>query len=418
SSFHGARNCVASHTHAGGQNTHVLDDYTTRQPIISAVQQLECADIEEGGTESVLIKEEGVEEDRNLLKEVNSRDQKLVEQRASSRKNRHVQETQTTEAQGSPDSEFAMFEKPGQVGSYCTQGGAVIDTEDPCCSYSAETGPQGSLFLLEPQFTTVGNDNAGRASVSLGSVDVKTEIAADAVSVKTEAEISSAWTRSPASEIVYTGHRPNPGGRAADNAYMLCLPQNPTVTKRSLAATQQSNPDVSRSEMCEKGYLPSKGFRAHRKVCTRKRKYICTFCGKGFPRAKEVEIHQRVHTGEKPFSCAHCGKRFTQKCNLKTHLSIHTGEKPYRCLQCGKGFVQSGCLKAHQRVHTGEKPFSCTKCGKRFGQSSYLRSHQSVHTGEKPFSCVHCGKCFTRSCHLKRHQSVHVPGSCDDVNLF
>ncbi|XP_061100343.1 zinc finger and SCAN domain-containing protein 2-like isoform X2 [Conger conger] len=451
---------VAGCPHTGGRTTPVPDDIAPEQPAISSPQ---CADMQEGRTEWVLIKEESVEEDRDPQGEMNSREERAVEWRAGSREKRPVQETQSKAANhteelteqhrtrrgvwevsglesalkaegqsecvetlqhggaehragglNSLDSEFVMFERPGQLGSYCTQGGAVAETEDPCCSYSADTAAQG-LFHSELQFSPT-NDDTGHSSLSLDSHDVKPVVPADTMSVKMEADSLPAWSRKPVSEMVCTEHRHHAeaGGRQAGRAgpvFTSRLPPHET-------APQSSPEGASGTALYGKQSAAPKAFRPHRKVCTRKRKFICKCCGKGFPRAKELEIHQRVHTGEKPFGCTHCGKRFTQKCNLKTHLSVHTGEKPFRCLQCGKRFVQSGYLKAHQRVHTGEKPFSCTKCGKRFGQSSYLRSHQSVHTGEKPYSCAHCGKCFTRSCHLKRHQSVHVLGNCTDLNLF
>ncbi len=39
---------------------------------------------------------------------------------------------------------------------------------------------------------------------------------------------------------------------------------------------------------------------------------------------------------------------------LKAHQKIHTGVREYMCFQCEKTFITDGDLK---RIHTGEKPY-------------------------------------------------------------
>ncbi|KAJ8369125.1 hypothetical protein SKAU_G00091530 [Synaphobranchus kaupii] len=158
---------------------------------------------------------------------------------------------------------------------------------------------------------------------------------------------------------------------------------------------------------CRKSFAKLLNLKAHQIVHNVERPYNCTECGKSFAVQRSLKIHMLVHTGEKPYACA-CGMSFPQKCLLKKHQVVHTGEKPFCCDVCGKTFNRAYGLKMHQIVHSGEKAFSCELCGKSFSIASNLHRHQRIHTGEKPFCCASCGKSFNQASTLKAHELVHT----------
>ncbi|KAM4634590.1 uncharacterized protein ACJ7VT_001918 [Polymixia lowei] len=147
-------------------------------------------------------------------------------------------------------------------------------------------------------------------------------------------------------------------------------------------------------------------FEAHR---------TCNVCSKKCRSITALEQHMTFHTRQKPFSCTDCGKRFSQNRYLKRHMIIHTAEKPFSCTVCEKGFSQKYDLKEHMMNHTGDKPFSCVVCEKLFNRKQSLKVHMRSHTGEKPFCCTVCEKGFSQKGHLKKHMITHTgekPVSC------
>ncbi|XP_064193759.1 uncharacterized protein LOC135255909 isoform X3 [Anguilla rostrata] len=436
------RPVVETQNKAANHTEELTEQHRTRRAV------WECADMEEGRTEALLIKEERLKENLgnpHRQGELRNRDETFRPAVSSCdgaegalaldarntpdgddgvpRAGQEVWETSGQETvlktesvcnsvtrrlqhrgaehrpggRSSLDSEFVMFDRPGQLGSYCTQGGAVAGTEDPCCSYSAETDPECLSFHSELQPGSPAEEWGINGFPSLhsnprditDSVDCLHSNPRDITDSKAAAEMHSALSKRPMpgpalnKNRLYKQMADREAARLGNGG--ILYPGHAHIPGRESQVNQvHSKPEASlgkRYSLC--GVQASEGSCG---VVAGERPFICTYCGKTFSRTRNLETHLRVHTGEKPFSCTQCGKSFSQLCSLKTHLSVHTGERPFRCTQCGKRFAQPGYLKRHQTVHTGEKPFSCTQCEKSFSFLSNLIRHQGLHAGGRPFT--------------------------------
>ncbi|XP_023701141.1 uncharacterized protein [Paramormyrops kingsleyae] len=279
---------------------------------------------------------------------------KAEPERASGRKVlQHSASEQSTGRLASLYCDYTAYSRRGHLRTFFAHGVDETDADDPSCSYATEMDSEGLSFHSELQHISAAED-AGD-SVSVGSADMKPELVmVDSVPEDAEADVCSAWDGDalPAAAVYAARSHDKGEGRGdrkqRESVFDTCPPRVPMTVSESVGESRSDAIDMNGFLPCEASLITPKDIKTQSRMGAREKLFVCTICGKAFNRPKKVEIHLRVHTGEKPF----------------------------RCTLCGKWFAESGNLKKHQRVHTGEKPFSCAHCGRRFAWIRNLKTHQ------------------------------------------
>ncbi|XP_045526973.1 zinc finger protein 184-like isoform X2 [Pieris brassicae] len=170
-----------------------------------------------------------------------------------------------------------------------------------------------------------------------------------------------------------------------------------------------SEPSLTKCDQCQKIFDNQYALDIHKKIHSRKEKYICDECAKCFGTKQHLIIHLRMHTGVKPFKCTKCDKSFSTNSNLKTHKVVHSDEKMFYCVECNKSFKSEKSLKRHFATtskHVEEKMYSCADCMKLFTSAVSLSSHRrSRHLSTN--KCFICDKIFSNKSNLKKHLKIH-----------
>ncbi|KAJ8247656.1 hypothetical protein GJAV_G00248750 [Gymnothorax javanicus] len=206
------------------------------------------------------------------------------------------------ETLSSSDSEFALFERSGQQGSYCTQGGDLTETEDPCCSYSTERNPQSLSFHSELQRGSAVDRGSGKNLAALSYIE---------------------WTP-PESGPVKVG-MPSAWNRPGASGTVLAMPKSYNVTdehddhdgegekagEENVSSVSQvrerggeSVADLNGGGLLQRSYGVSENMRADH-----------AFSTGGGPMYRTREVPLQI--GDRHFSCPQCGKLFAHPGRLK-----------------------------------------------------------------------------------------------------
>ena len=179
--------------------------------------------------------------------------------------------------------------------------------------------------------------------------------------------------------------------------------------------TPDPNSTKFHCSICDKS-INKRSKRAHERMHSGHRPYICSYCGKGFTRSNDTKRHELIHNREGALECDQCDKTFRDKFGLERHKLTHTGgsQEAYVCQTCGKNFFEESEFNVH--VNRKCKDFRCKFCHKIFRDGHDLRRHVITHSDERPFECGVCNKAYRDQYNLNRHMRTHnkeIPSMCD-----
>ncbi|KAJ8247661.1 hypothetical protein GJAV_G00248810 [Gymnothorax javanicus] len=438
-------------------------------PAQVAVQGDECADMEEGRTESVLVKEESMEEDKDSREERNIREERLVEWSTGSREKHPIQETQNKAANHTEElteqhrTRRAVWERMSAEGSSTesrllkedrhvetlqrrnplrtqkstggstdSKGGVsgameragVVGESAP----TANTRPAG-LSLEEPpeqhsimeslwECTDVGEgstelvlikeESAEEDRGAPGEMNNREErlVGSDSHSL---GQATSAESLAP--PMVYKTRRAVWEASGQEWQSLASLPVKQEKPEEVLKSTEsEGDPGNCALEM---GPVCRSFLAEMRSLPVRQEGPAGV--GMSFPGRKVKRTLERLSLdgGSESGSVAHVAhghhddQMRGQALDGAPSLTGSSCERnrPALCLSQ----LRIATFSAPQRKFSERKRrFICQSCGKAFCRATELEIHQRVHTGERPFGCSQCGKRFSQACNLKTHMSVHT----------
>ncbi|XP_036373211.1 uncharacterized protein si:ch211-89o9.6 isoform X2 [Megalops cyprinoides] len=417
-------------------------------PVQPGIDREESADMEEGRTESLLIKEERLEEDSDPQGEMKIREERAVESRAGGGERTPIQDTQNKAAQHTeelteqhrtrhsawesadaeekkPESLLIKEERPveflgnsdPQTELNCReetflhavmQPGAGGETAPFACTQSTPNEadrPPGTthgvwersglenVLKAEPENNSVnktlqhrGSEHrAGRLN-SLGSESVMCERTSHLGTCFTQGRANTE-TEDPSCSYVT--------GMEAEG--LLFHPEQLVSTSGEGVVNSMSSIDLKSKPV--KNSVPIKvAAGVHSFLNKRATSKVAHAKYQLYREAREREKMQPEHVAK--LYPAHT--KLTARENTANAKSGATSANGYTSCDSFRA------AKSHCRAGTRDRLCICTYCGKNFNRPRSLEMHLRVHTGEKPFSCTQCGKSFSQLCSLKTHQSVHT----------
>lgn len=129
--------------------------------------------------------------------------------------------------------------------------------------------------------------------------------------------------------------------------------------------------------VCGKTFAQNSNYKNHIRTHSEERPFVCDICCIGFKERYHLKKHTLFkHTRELNEQCGHCGKRFKDSTAVRAHERIHSDARPYICIRCGKAFKTSECLWHHDH-----RSKTCGRQQTRSGPGAVKHHHQQQQHG-------------------------------------